>query len=67
MKRIEFCGSIIGSVTLRKGETEEDAVRRAEITLLDLFGRSARNLGIPGTSDGPNINLEVVETEEWED
>lgn len=60
MKRVEFCGSIIGSVVVRSGETPDDAIRRAEATILNLLERSARNLGIPGCKDGPNICLETV-------
>ena len=54
--RVEFCGTITGSVSLRKGETKADAILRAEQTLLDLLERSAKSLSDNGR--GPVVGLE---------
>ena len=59
MSRVSFCGSIGGSVTVRKGETPEQALARAEDTILALFERSAKNLSDDGL--GPNVCLEIDE------
>lgn len=56
--RVKFCGSIGGSVAVRKGETEEQAIRRAEQHLLALLDRGAKSLGFEGSPHGPNVGLE---------
>jgi hypothetical protein len=56
-KRVQFCGVIQGSVTLRAGETEAQAIERAEGDLLTLLGSRAKRLSDDGT--GPNIALEI--------
>ncbi len=58
MTRVRFCGAVGGSVTVRDGETPEQAVARAETTLLLLLDRNAKLLG-NGDGHGPNIGLEL--------
>ena len=41
-KRVQFCGVIQGSVTLRPGETAEQAIERAEGDLCVLLASRAR-------------------------
>lgn len=55
--RIRFCGSVGGSVVIRKGETAEQALMRAEETILALFERGAKSLSDDG--QGPNVCLEL--------
>jgi hypothetical protein len=62
MSRVVFCGSIEGSVSVRKGETPELALARAENTILALFERGAKNLSDDGL--GPNVCLELSEPSE---
>jgi hypothetical protein len=57
MSRVKFCGNIGGSVVVRARETPEEALQRAENTILALFERSAKNLSDDGL--GPNICLEL--------
>jgi hypothetical protein len=57
--RVPFCGSIGGSVSARPGETPEQALQRAESTILELFERHAKRLSDDGR--GPNICLELDE------
>lgn len=57
-RRISFCGSINGTVSLHPGETEDDAIQRPQELLLDLMDRSAKRLGL-GDGHGPNIGLEL--------
>jgi predicted RNase H-like HicB family nuclease len=59
VSRVKFCGSLGGSVTVRKGETPEQALARAEDTILALFERGAKNLSDDGL--GPNVCLELDE------
>jgi hypothetical protein len=59
MKRVQFCGSIGGSVVVRDGETPEQALARAEATLLELLERGAKRLSDDGR--GPNICLELAD------
>lgn len=60
MTRVQFCGVIEGSVVVRKGETPDEAIRRAEKQILDAFSRYVRSLGNePGF--GPNVGLELYE------
>ena len=54
-----FCGSIGGSVTVRRNETPEQALARAEEILLALLERGAKRLSDDGM--GPNICLELDE------
>lgn len=61
-KRVKFCGSIGGSIAVRPGETPEQALERAEDTLLTLLGRGAKRLSDDGL--GPNICLELDSTED---
>lgn len=63
MKRVPFNGAIQGTVTRRAGETDEQAVRRAELALLDIMSRHAKRLGFAGDNQGPNIGLEVASEE----
>jgi hypothetical protein len=56
-KRAQFCGVIQGSVPVRPGETEEQAVQRAESELLALLGARAKRLSDDGS--GPNVGLEL--------
>ncbi len=58
--KITFCGAIGGSVTVRSGETSEQALARAESTLLQILDRYAKRLG-NGDGRGPNIGLEIDE------
>lgn len=57
MTRVKFCGCIVGSVPKRKGETDEQAISRAQDTLLALLERGAKTLGNDGR--GPNVGLEA--------
>lgn len=57
--RVKFCGSLQGSVVVRKGETPKDALTRAEQTILVLFERYATRLSDDGL--GPNVCLELEE------
>ena len=57
MKRIRFCGCIVGSVTVRQGETPQQALERAESTILALFEQRAKTLSADG--HGPNVCLEL--------
>lgn len=59
-KRVQFCGVIQGSVTLRPGETEDQAIERAQDDLLALLGSRAKRLSDDGL--GPNISLELNES-----
>ena len=61
-KRVTFCGSIGGSVVVRPGETEEQALERAQQTLLELMDRGALRLGFAGSGHGPNVGLELDNT-----
>ena len=56
--RVQFCGAIAGSVTVRPGETPEAAIERANATLLALLDRGAKSLGL-GDGHGPNLQLEL--------
>lgn len=58
-RRVQFCGALNGSVVVRKGETSEQAIERAEITMNQLMQRYAKNLS--DDKGGPNIGLEPVE------
>lgn len=60
MKRVRFCGALGGSVTIRQGETEEEAVRRAEQRLLKLLAEFTKNLSDDG--QGVNVGLEIDPT-----
>jgi hypothetical protein len=60
--RVKFCGAIGGSVTVRQGETPEQAVERAQSILLALLDRGAKSLG-NGDGHGPNVGLELDVTE----
>jgi hypothetical protein len=60
-KRVQFCGSIAGSVAQRDGESYEEAVARAQQQLLALMTRSAKSLSLEGDSQGPNLELEIDE------
>jgi hypothetical protein len=56
--RAYFCGAINGSVIVRRGETPDQAIARAQHMLLQLLDRSAKSLGDdPG--HGPNLELEI--------
>lgn len=61
MARVRFCGVICGSVTVRPGETEQDAVNRAQVQLLELMTRSAKSLSYADDPEkqGPNVGLEL--------
>lgn len=56
-QRIRFCGCIGGSVIVREGETEQQALARAESTILALFEHRAKSLSDDG--NGPNVCLEL--------
>jgi len=56
-KRLKFCGIIQGSIIMRKGETEAEALERAEDRLMILLSNGAASLHEDGT--GPNILLEI--------
>lgn len=61
-KRIPYCGVIQGSVALRRGETPDEAIARAQEALLQILLRTAKRYGTPneeGVSLGPNIGLEL--------
>lgn len=60
MNRVQFCGAIGGSVTVRQGETAQEAIERAERLLLEIMGRHAKRLSDDG--QGPNIGLEIDDT-----
>jgi hypothetical protein len=60
--RVQFCGAINGSVTVRKGETPQEALQRAQDLLLALMDRGAKSLG-NGDGHGPNVGLELDVTE----
>lgn len=55
-KRVQFCGVIQGSVTVRHGETAEQAIERAETEISVLLGSRAKRLSDDGT--GPSVGLE---------
>lgn len=55
-KRVWFCGVIQGSVTIRRGETQDQAIERAEAELSTLLGSRAKRFSDDGS--GPNIGLE---------
>lgn len=55
--RVQFCGVIEGSVTLRPGETHDEAILRAERAILDVLDRYARRYGRE-RGEGPVIGLE---------
>jgi hypothetical protein len=55
-KRVQFCGVIQGSVIVRIGETEDQAIERAETDLSILLGSRAKRFSDDGT--GPNVGLE---------
>lgn len=59
--RVRFCGSVGGSVVVRKGETPEQALERAETVILALFERGAKSLSDDGL--GPNACLELDDNE----
>lgn len=59
--RVRFCGSIGGSVALRSGETPEQAVERAQETILVLLNK-AKRLGYEYSGYGPNVCLELDDT-----
>jgi hypothetical protein len=59
MTRVQFCGSISGSVARRVGESDEDAVKRAEIQILMVLSSHAKRLSDDGS--GPNVGLEIDE------
>lgn len=61
MSRVRFCGSVGGSVVVRRGETPEQALTRAESIILELFERSAKRLSDDGL--GPNVCLELDDNE----
>jgi hypothetical protein len=56
-KRVQFCGVIQGSVILRKGETEAQALVRAEDELLLLLEARAKRFSDDGS--GPIVSLEI--------
>lgn len=56
MKRVQFCGVIQGSVVQRPGETEKEAIMRADTTLNILMLNHAKRLSDYG--EGPVISLE---------
>lgn len=57
--RIPFCGSIVGSVVRRQGETNADAIARAEATINDILTRHALRLStIENPGVGPGVGLE---------
>lgn len=56
--RVDFCGVIEGSVTLRDGETPEEAIDRAEAAIQRILDKSARSFRGPFT-DSPTIGLEA--------
>lgn len=65
--RIKFCGSIIGSVIVRKDETPEDALARAESALLNALSKNAKLFAHPvhlGQGLGPNVCLEIDDSED---
>ena len=49
--RVAFCGAIAGHVTLRPGETEEQAIERAQEAILAALDRNCKRLGV-------NVGLE---------
>ena len=55
-KRVWFCGVIQGSVAIRPGETQDQAIQRAEEALLALLGSRAKRFSDDGS--GPVIGLE---------
>lgn len=59
-KHVRFCGAIQGRVVIRPGETEEQALARAEDTINNLLAKGAARLGEDGKS-GPVVGLEVNE------
>lgn len=68
--RVAFCGALNGSVVVRKGETEEQAIARAELQINDLFMRHAKSLSLISAYDvpedpkyGPNCGLEPDNSE----
>lgn len=56
-KRVQFCGVIEGSVTVRPGETEMEAIARAQAQILAQLDKNAKRLQL-------NIGLEHTETGE---
>jgi len=56
-RKVQFCGVIQGSVTLRCGETEEQAIERAQEDILALMEKRAKRLSDDGM--GPNVSLEI--------
>lgn len=59
-ERIAFCGVIEGSIVRRPGESETDAIARAERTINDVLLRQCRRLSRVGdeTNSGPVVGLE---------
>lgn len=57
-RRVQFCGSIAGTVAVGAGETDEQAIERANARLLDILDRRAKNFGL-GDGHGPNLQLEA--------
>lgn len=45
--RIKFCGVVEGSITIRKGETRQQALERAEEMLQGVLEKHARSLKSP--------------------
>lgn len=55
--KARFCGAITGSVARRPGETDEDAIARAEATILAVLDANCKRLGL-------NVGLEPDDTPE---
>ena len=61
--RIPFCGVIEGEVTLRDGETETEALLRAEDTINATLNAHCKRFGrvaLEGRGSGPIVGLEPV-------
>ena len=61
LTRVYFCGVIEGSVTLRPGELEADAIGRAEKAIQAVLDRGAKRYARQGDQGGPVIGLEPGE------
>lgn len=60
MKRVPFNGVIEGSVIKRCGESDAEAIARAERIINNAMGRDLYNYSREGDSGGPIVGLEPI-------
>ena len=61
MPRVQFCGVIEGSVPIRDGETEAEALQRAESVINNVLLVNCKRLSRVREHLGPVVGLEVLE------